>query len=151
MLSVKAGFMGPTWGPSGADRTQVGPILAPWTLLAGICWTEFVQTPQLWHPSIQEAKLIIHGMHTSNANHCDIVTPYGDIGWPTLTQVTACCLTTPRYLNQCWLIIKGIYAIHMRANFTRGDHLIRKLCSELTFKKMTTTSPRCQWVNPSDL
>ena len=27
--------MRPTWGPSGADRTQVGPILAPWTLLSG--------------------------------------------------------------------------------------------------------------------
>ena len=25
---------GPTWGPSGADRTQVGPMLAPWTLLS---------------------------------------------------------------------------------------------------------------------
>ena len=25
--------MRPTWGPSGADRTQVGPMLAPWTLL----------------------------------------------------------------------------------------------------------------------
>ena len=31
-----ARFMGPTWGPSGADRTQVGPMLAPWTLLSGI-------------------------------------------------------------------------------------------------------------------
>ena len=28
--------MGPTWDPSGADRTQVGPMLAPWTLLSGI-------------------------------------------------------------------------------------------------------------------
>ena len=28
-------FMGPTWGPSGAKRTQVGPMLAPWTLLSG--------------------------------------------------------------------------------------------------------------------
>ena len=27
--------MGPTWGPSGAGRTQVGPMLAPWTLLSG--------------------------------------------------------------------------------------------------------------------
>ena len=27
--------MGPTWGPSGADRTQVDPMLAPWTLLSG--------------------------------------------------------------------------------------------------------------------
>ena len=30
-----ARFMGPTWGPSGADRTQMGPILAPWSLLSG--------------------------------------------------------------------------------------------------------------------
>ena len=29
-----ARFMGPTWGPSGADRTQVGPMLAPWILLS---------------------------------------------------------------------------------------------------------------------
>ena len=27
--------MGPTWDPSGADRTQVGPMLATWTLLSG--------------------------------------------------------------------------------------------------------------------
>ena len=30
-----ARFMGPTWGPSGAERTQVGPMLAPWTMLSG--------------------------------------------------------------------------------------------------------------------
>ena len=30
-----ARFMGPTCGPSGADRTQVGSMLAPWTLLYG--------------------------------------------------------------------------------------------------------------------
>ena len=28
-------FMGPTWGPPGANRTQVGPMLAPWTLQYG--------------------------------------------------------------------------------------------------------------------
>ena len=28
-------FMGPTWGPSGADRIKMGPMLAPWTLLSG--------------------------------------------------------------------------------------------------------------------
>ena len=31
-----ARLMGPTWGPSGAHRKQVGPMLAPWTLLSGI-------------------------------------------------------------------------------------------------------------------
>ena len=41
--------MGPTWGPSGADRTQVGPMLAPLTLLSGkvwgvFCWFKFWRT-----------------------------------------------------------------------------------------------------------
>ena len=35
-----ARFMGPTWGPPGADRIQVGPMLAPWILLSG----EFVMS-----------------------------------------------------------------------------------------------------------
>ena len=34
--SLRARFLGPTWCPSGADRTQVGPKLAPWTLLSGL-------------------------------------------------------------------------------------------------------------------
>ena len=34
--SLIAMFMGPTCGPSGADRTQVGPMTAPWTLLSGL-------------------------------------------------------------------------------------------------------------------
>ena len=28
-------LMGPTWGPPGACRPQMGPILAPWSLLSG--------------------------------------------------------------------------------------------------------------------
>ena len=35
ITALIARFMGPTWGPYGADRTQVGPMLAPWTLLSG--------------------------------------------------------------------------------------------------------------------
>ena len=35
LMTLIAWFMGPTWGPSGADRTQVGPMLGPWTLLSG--------------------------------------------------------------------------------------------------------------------
>ena len=29
-----AKFMGPTWGPPGSCRSQMGPMLAPWTLLS---------------------------------------------------------------------------------------------------------------------
>ena len=35
VATLIAKFMVTTWGPSGADRTQVGPMLAPWTLLSG--------------------------------------------------------------------------------------------------------------------
>ena len=39
-LSQIAKFMGPTWGPPGSCRPQVGLILALWTLLSGyICAT----------------------------------------------------------------------------------------------------------------
>ena len=38
VMALIARFMGPTWVPSGADRTQVGPMLFPWTLFSGgIC------------------------------------------------------------------------------------------------------------------
>ena len=30
-----AKFMGPTWGPPGSCRPQIGPMSAPWTLLSG--------------------------------------------------------------------------------------------------------------------
>ena len=37
MGTIIAKFLGPTWSPSGADRTQVGPMLAPGILLSGEC------------------------------------------------------------------------------------------------------------------
>ena len=33
-----ARFMGPTWGPYGSCRPQMGPMLAPWTLLSGLLY-----------------------------------------------------------------------------------------------------------------
>ena len=33
-----AKFMGPKWGPPGSCRPQMGPMLAPWTLLSGSWW-----------------------------------------------------------------------------------------------------------------
>ena len=39
MVSQIAKFMGPTWGPPGSCRPQMGPMLAPWTLLLGfVIW-----------------------------------------------------------------------------------------------------------------
>ena len=35
VIPLRARFMGPTWGPLGANRTQVGPMRATWTLFFG--------------------------------------------------------------------------------------------------------------------
>ena len=35
-LTLIARFMRPTWGPTVADRTHLGPMLAPWSLLSGL-------------------------------------------------------------------------------------------------------------------
>ena len=53
ITSLIARFMGPTWCPSGAGRTQVGPMLAPWTLLSGIPslgFDESLNWLRNWHP-----------------------------------------------------------------------------------------------------
>ena len=42
--SLIARFMAPAWGPSGADRTQMGPMLVPWTLLSGWCWFSYTSS-----------------------------------------------------------------------------------------------------------
>ena len=39
---------GPTWGPSGTDRIQMGPMLAPGTLLSTLLWLQFCWE-NLWH------------------------------------------------------------------------------------------------------
>ena len=42
LLSLIARFMGPTWGPSGADRTQMGPMFAPWISLSEIAMVNHI-------------------------------------------------------------------------------------------------------------
>ena len=58
-----AKFMGPTWDPPGSCRPQIGPMLAPWTLLSGIVWeyetdkiTGYYKPNQLLAPKCRIAK-----------------------------------------------------------------------------------------------
>ena len=52
IVTLIARFMGPTWGPSGADRTQVGPMLAPWTLLSGLIAITSVEECIVTYPTV---------------------------------------------------------------------------------------------------
>ena len=56
--SLVARFMGPTWGPSVADRTQVGPMLAPWTLLSGTVSLHASQQLSYFHELLKS--VILH-------------------------------------------------------------------------------------------
>ena len=47
LISLIARFKGPIWDPSGADRSQVGPMLAPWTLLSEMC----LRCRVVWRPA----------------------------------------------------------------------------------------------------
>ena len=40
--------MGPTWGPPGSCRPQMGPMLAPWTLLSGWFGPDNDLAPNRW-------------------------------------------------------------------------------------------------------
>ena len=60
-----ARFMGPKWGPPWGDRTQVGPMLAPWTLLSvnlairdwlSPGWCKLVNTYQLAQDFYQDGQ-----------------------------------------------------------------------------------------------
>ena len=65
----------------------------------------------LWQPDTKVA------VSRPNLTHWGLVTPFGNIGsGSTLAQVVACCLTAPsHYLNQCWLIIRDVLGIQLRA------------------------------------
>ena len=58
MATLIARFMGPTWGLSGADRTQLGPMLAPWSLLTGkwFYWAFDKSTPGERGDELNEVK-----------------------------------------------------------------------------------------------
>ena len=58
IVSLITRFMGPTWCLSGAERTQVGPMLAPWTLLSGVT-TVYPTRNELWHNVISVQRLVM--------------------------------------------------------------------------------------------
>ena len=91
IVSHIAGFMGPTWSPPGSCRPQIGPILAPWSLLSGLTWsianTEYRMHKDFNNPLqytcdishmhslsiyISPSSLINFDLQKSYAHHCTI-------------------------------------------------------------------------------
>ena len=71
IISQIARFMGPSWGPPGSCRSQMSPMLAPWTLLSGF----FVFAIQQWplvSPHNGSLRLKTSQCHDALMLHCDI-------------------------------------------------------------------------------
>ena len=78
-----ARFMGPTWGPSGADRTQVGPMLALWTLLS--VWPLLVDTLMAVHVEMFVNDMV--SVSTVRKMHSYDVVNGGPCLWVSLTSL----------------------------------------------------------------
>ena len=66
VLTQIASFTGPTWGSLGSCRPQVGPMLAPWTLLSGLWkqkgWDELTVRLDSWfyHTTSDILNVLLH-------------------------------------------------------------------------------------------
>ena len=59
LRSQIAKFMGPTWGPPGSCRPQMGPMLAPWILLSGMrfrCMSYIKKNGHLCHHRLYQRR-----------------------------------------------------------------------------------------------
>ena len=90
--------MWPTWGPSGANRAQVGPMLAPWTLLSGnlkrlkvmswtICsdyseWYMIVATQR----SLDRCRFTVSSFRESHLPNKTINRPRETLLWPIISM-----------------------------------------------------------------
>ena len=104
--------LGGNMGPYGADRTQVGPMLAPWTLLSGTFFLVLRTGRFRPHPVKPPWIIWINSPWPRDAIRRH---RFGS----TLAQLTAWFLTAPSLsLNQCWQNINESLWHSIESNFT---------------------------------
>ena len=127
--SKKARFMGPTWGPSGADRTQVGPMLAPWTLLSGCLPAHDPPTSNA--SSGLGAHLVHRDIIPTKIGPCRTPKPNQNEG-PVNSQ-NEYYADTDKYFNICVHIL-----VHYVFNCGQNYQMVKKNCHL-----------KCWWRNPN--
>ena len=112
-----ARVMWPTWGPSGADRTQVGPMLAPWTLVV-MC----AMKPNILCPSKFSHLWVTQWHHTPSGLW---IHTWPDNG-PVLAQMLQLIMNWNirnillTYLNKC-----SLRKMYLKFCLQSSDHLFR--------------------------
>ena len=136
-----ARFMGPTWGPSGADRTQVGPMLAPWTLLSGTTPKSdckagysimYKYMIDLSHKS-HNASVPYPTMHHSEQKYIYFCSEWCIVGYGTghNTITTVPCAKFPNNLMTGWYVMrKRDFAIcELKMSFRGTSYFAPNTCS----------------------
>ena len=137
LTTLIARFMGPTWGPPGADRTQVGPMLAPWTLLSGMChhyqalsirnWSHIGSQTRFWPRVIIccQFNLLPEAAVLDNWVRCHSVmikVKINDLPCPKLIQG---CVSRPIALKHIWsrhTLRPNLIFMFLRAQFTMTEN-----------------------------
>ena len=115
--------MGPTWGPPGSCRPQMGPMLAQWTLLSGTLSMEAVSMtvyrPVLWH-----------------RNACHVTSSFGLKPSHRVGDAKLWCVFMVAWIS-CWINIRAAgglrrHGAHMMSLSWQGKN---KASQSLTFWK----------------
>ena len=145
-----ARFMGPTRGPSGAERTKVGPMLAPWTLLSGTkdpsVWKANIVTYNCMH-QIKIVKMNPKKISFCNENRSIRMADFPNFSrqecatwsdvWRSLTKNVQkswiITQNTPRIFNHMFLVSQQTYSynfIKMHLQFFFGKIVRRPACTK---------------------
>ena len=68
-----ARFMGPTWGPPGSCRSQMGPILSLWALLSGIDPDIKPACLSWWRHDMKTLSVLLVLCHQEDSQHKGLV------------------------------------------------------------------------------
>ena len=99
--SLIARYMGPTWDPSGANRTQVGPMLDPWILLSRLHSQMSFRVSILIILQESEPKISIRPTHLMS---------YQCLQWMVLVIVRCFISISPCYAQSAYLMYFCVYS-----------------------------------------
>ena len=111
--------MGPTWGPPEAARTQVGPMLATWTLPSGIWWNK---------------ETICKGHHYDNHWYYEMVSNFSIVSFQVLSMKKVKGIEERHFDS---LKSRARYIIHINFNFSFHCRFFMMMSSNGTIFRIT--------------
>ena len=127
-----AKFMGPTWGPPGSCRPQMGPTLAPWTLISGV-------SQQLgWSGTCHMDVILVGRQYFNHSDETEKIRNWGNLLSDPHPRTTSKVLTS-RFITdlltsrccvkyQCYFLLRVDYCSRL-THWDRVTHIcVSKLC-----------------------